>query len=261
MDETEIDPAILSEIMDNFYDQEPYGDFDLVTSSERLFREVDPDEFLQSNENNNTRKKTMYDMKLVNAYLMSKNETRLIQYIPPDELNNYLCNFILAVTKKDGSEYEPTTLRGFIGSVDRHLKSVNSPISVFRDKEFSKTREVLKRKQQELKKFGLGNKPKAADTLDEVMISKMYEANTLGTKNPRALIHSMWLTCTSYFGMRTGKEIHQLCWGDVKLGLDDASGLEYITLDTERQTKTRTGENPRDIRFVKKHCLSTQDKI
>ena len=84
--------------MDNFFYQEPYGDFDLVSSSERLFREVDPDEFLQSNENNNTRKKNMYDMKL--AYLMFKNETRLIQYIPPDELNNYLCNFILAVTKK-----------------------------------------------------------------------------------------------------------------------------------------------------------------
>ena len=160
--------------------------------------------------------------------------TRLIQYIPPDELNNYLSNFILAVTKKDGSE--PTTLRGFTGSVDRHLKSVNSPLSIFRDKEFCKTREVLKRKQQELKKFGLGNKPKVAEALDEHMISKMYEANTLGTNNPRALIHSMWLTCTSYFGMRTGKEIHQLCWGDVKLRLDDASGMEYITLDTERQT-------------------------
>ena len=38
-------------------------------------------------------------MKLVNAYLMFKNETKLIQYIPPDELNNYLYNFILAVTK------------------------------------------------------------------------------------------------------------------------------------------------------------------
>ena len=57
MAETEIDPAILSEIMDNIFDQEPDGDFDLVSQSERLFREVDPDMFLQSNENNNTRKK------------------------------------------------------------------------------------------------------------------------------------------------------------------------------------------------------------
>jgi hypothetical protein len=251
MAESEIDPDILSEITDNFYDKEPFGDFQLVQSNERLFREVDPDNFLEINENINTRKKTMYDMKLVNAFLMSKNETRLVQFIPPDELNSHLCNFILAVTKNDGSEYEPTTLRGFLGSVDRHLRSVDSPVSIFRDKEFSKTRAVLKRKQQELKKIGLGNKPKAAETLDEWMIAKMHEAGTLGTTNPRALLHSMWFICTTYFGMRTGKEIHQLCWGDVKLSLDEVSGTEYIILDTERQTKTRTGENPRNIRLVK----------
>jgi hypothetical protein len=83
------------------------------------------------------------------------------------------------------------------------------------------------------------------------MIAKMHEAGTLGTKNPRALLHSMWFICTTYFGMRTGKEIHQLCWGDVKLSLDEVSGTEYKILDTERQTKTRTGENPRNIRLVK----------
>ena len=36
--------------------------------------------------------------------------------------------------------------------------------------------------------------------------------------------------------------------GDVTLGVDFESGEEYITRDTERQTKTRTGENPRNTR-------------
>ena len=250
MADSEIDEEILDAITDNFFDTEPYGDFQIIDKTNRFFREVDINKFLIENENENTKKKTLSDMKLINAFLMSKNESRNVQFIPPDELNNYLCSFLLAVTKKDGSEYEPSTLRGFIGSVDRHLKAVESSMSIYNDKEFAKTRAVLKRKQQELKKQGLGNKPRAAEALDENSIQKMFDAQTLGTRNPRALIHSLWFICTTYFGMRTGKEIHQLCWGDIQLGLDDISGCEYISLTTERQTKTRSGDKPRDTRFV-----------
>ncbi|KAH3888867.1 hypothetical protein DPMN_012909 [Dreissena polymorpha] len=56
------------------------------------------------------------------------------------------------------------------------------------------------------------------------------------------------MICTTHFGMRTVIEIHKLCWGDGTLGVDFESGEEYITLDTERQTKIRTGENPRNTR-------------
>ena len=56
-------------------------------------------------------------------------------------------------------------------------------------------------------------------------------------------VYSLWLICTTHFGMRTGNEIHKLCWGDVTLCVDFETGEEYISLDTERQTKTRTGEN------------------
>lgn len=45
-----------------------------------------------------------------------------------------------------------------------------------------------------------------------------------------------------------GKEWHDLCWGDVQLGLDESTGNEYIVYDKERQTKTRSGSNPRDTR-------------
>ncbi|XP_060566151.1 uncharacterized protein LOC132725108 [Ruditapes philippinarum] len=260
MEDCQIDPEILTAITDKFFDTEPYGDFQIIEKGDRLFRKVNPDEFLIENENENTRKKTVSDMKLVNAFFNSKNEARLPEFIPPDQLNDYLCDFILAVTKKDGSEYEPTTLRGFIGSVDRHLKAAESTVSIFKDKEFAKTRAILKRKQQQLKKLGLGNKPHAAEALDEEMIGKMYECGTLGTKTPKALIHSLWLICTSHFGMRTGKEIHQLCWGDINIGLDEASGSEFISFTTERQTKTRSGDNPRDTRAIKPRAYAiTED--
>ncbi|XP_052233207.1 uncharacterized protein KIAA1958-like [Dreissena polymorpha] len=226
----------------------------------RQFREVNIDNFLNENEKMNTKKKTVSDMKLFNQFLLHKQDSRNVENIPAHDLNNLICEFLLGVTKKDGSEYEPTTLRGIIGSIDRYLKHNNSTISLMNDKEFAKVWEVMKSKQKALKKQGYGNKPREAVVLTKEHIEAMYSAQTLGDSSPRALIHSLWMICTTHFGMRTGNEIHKLCWGDVTLGVDFESGEEYITRDTERQTKTRTGENPRNTRSVKPRAYAVPEE-
>jgi hypothetical protein len=38
------------------------------------------------------------------------------------ELDSIMVNFIIAAKKKDGSDYEPTSLRGIISSIDRKLR-------------------------------------------------------------------------------------------------------------------------------------------
>ena len=40
-----------------------------------------------------------------------------------------------------------------------------------------------------------------------------------------------------------------MCWGDVQL-CQSTNGEEFLEY-SERQTKTRTGENPRDVRQIK----------
>ena len=52
--------------------------------------------------------------------------------------------------------------------------------------------------------------------------------------------------CT-FFGMRPGKEKRDICWGDLQLKTD-WEGNRFIEFNIERQTKTRIGENPRNIR-------------
>ncbi|XP_052792091.1 uncharacterized protein LOC128226247 [Mya arenaria] len=86
----------------------------------------------------------------------------------------------------------------------------------------------------------------------------MYQAHTLGNASARALIHSMWYTCTTFFGMRTGAEIRNMRWGDVHLALDPGTGREFIELKTERQTKTRTGENARNVRQNQPRAYATE---
>ena len=60
-----------------------------------------------------------------------------------------------------------------------------------------------------------------------------------------------------YFGLRGCDERLQMRWSDVKM-LRDADGIEYLEY-CERQTKRRSGEEPRNIRPVKPKTFGRPD--
>ena len=76
----------------------------------------------------------------------------------------------------------------------------------------------------------------------------LYEKELLGTATPEALLNTIWFNNTVHFGLRGYKEHRDMCWGDVKL-CKTLSGEEYLEFH-ERQTKTRTGDNPRVVRPI-----------
>ena len=232
-------------------------DFNLLqnidNNTQGRFRKISDDEvdkFLQDQENDNTRRKTASDLRLLCEFLAEEGEHRDVEDIEAPILNGYICKFLLTVRKKDGSEYEPTSLRNFVSSFERHLKKKEYGHSIISGEHFSKCRAILKAKQKDLKSQGKGNKPRAADELSDNDLDAMYEAGTLGLGNRVSLLHSMWTVCTLFFGMRTGKEVHQMKWGDVQLHKEMVNGKheEYLVFSSERQSKTRTGANPNDIR-------------
>ena len=108
----------------------------------------------------------------------------------------------------------------------------------------------LKKKQKQLKSLGQGNRPNAADPLSDEDINHFYDRKVLGTNSPRALLNTVWLNNCIHFGMRPGKEQRDLRWGDLELK-QDSEGTRFIEFCRERQTKTRTGENPRNLRSKK----------
>ena len=64
---------------------------------------------------------TFYDLKLVKKFLVEeRQEIREIEKIPPTELDSYLSQFVLARTKT-GKDFEPSSLRRILASVERHL--------------------------------------------------------------------------------------------------------------------------------------------
>ena len=169
-----------------------------------------------------------------------------------------LSKFIFGVRKKNGSEYEPTSLRGFLSSIQRYLNKQNYGFTIFTDAEFKTTMATLKAKQMDLKAKGFGNKPMTSDSLTDEEIEKLYASKCLGIESPQAVINTLWLNSTIHFGLRGGKEQRELCWGDVKLK-QTPDGKEYLEYSVERQTKTRTGSDPRDTRKIKPRMYSAPD--
>ena len=101
--------------------------------------DVSVEDFISEQENESTKKKTLQNVAVLQQFLASKNEERKLEEIPPEELNEYLSEFIITVRTKDKQEeYEPSSLRGFIASFERYLKKKNYGHSIIKDLEFEK---------------------------------------------------------------------------------------------------------------------------
>ena len=123
------------------------------------------------------------------------------------------------------------------------------------DKEFERTREVVKSKQKYLKSQGKGNGPKTSEILTKEEIDLLYQKGLLGSHSPESLINTVWLNNVTLFGMRPGEEQRKLQWDDVTLK-EGSDGRRYLTA-AERTTKTRQGDTVSDRRLVKPRAYET----
>lgn len=92
--------------------------------------------------------------------------------------------------------------------------------------------------------------PHAAETLTDQDIDTFYTQSLLGSSNPDALLRTLHRNNMTFFGMRATTEHRNLRWGDIALNRDSGSGLRFLEYRTERVTKTRQGDNPRNRRQV-----------
>ncbi|CAB3994971.1 Hypothetical predicted protein [Paramuricea clavata] len=91
--------------------------------------------------------------------------------------------------------------------------------------------------------------------LNDSELNTLYAKNLLGTVNPESLLNTLWLNNTMHFGLRSCKEHRDMCWGDVKLK-QTVDGEEFLGFN-ERQIKTRTGSDCRDVRKMTPKMFAT----
>ena len=101
------------------------------------------EQFIEDQENENTRKKSQQNVALLKEFLKLRKELRLIQEIPPKELNP---EFIITVRKKDSNEdYEPSSLLSLMASFERYsVRKKNYGFSIMKDAEFEQPRKAIK---------------------------------------------------------------------------------------------------------------------
>ena len=110
----------------------------------------------------------------------------------------------------------------------------------------------MKAKQKQLKRQRLGNRPKSTTALTDDEIEILFDKKLLGLSSPQALLNTVWPKNMIHFGLRG-------CRGDIvlKSDSDGKECLEYF----ERQTKTRTGEDPRNHWPIKPRIYANNDAI
>ncbi|KAG8547081.1 hypothetical protein GDO81_029153 [Engystomops pustulosus] len=195
-------------------------------------------------DNKNTLKKTKFDLRIVQGYLSRAGEVRPLLSIPVPELDERLCTFIRTHRKPDGSEYEAGTLRGILGSLDRHFERSGYPHAIYRSKEtkFTKTVSAMRERQSYLRSRPPGAPPgQQAEPLSERDIERLYASGAIGLHSPTALLHMLFFNMGLHFSLRT-LEQHALRWGDIALK-SDPQGRKYLE-HTKKLSAGRGRQHP-----------------
>jgi hypothetical protein len=117
---------------------------------------------IDSMKNENTKRKTGYDVGIFKQLLSIVRELQNPEDIEVSELNMLLARFYLSVRTKLNQEYEPDSLKSIQSSISRYLNEKRN-INILKDKEFQHSRDVIDAKRKELKGKGLRNKKNRAD--------------------------------------------------------------------------------------------------
>ena len=153
-----------------------------------------PDDINQLKQNSraaNTVKQTDKWIKTYQDWATLRGKQIDIKLLQPIELDSTLQQFYAEIRKKNGEEYEPTSLNSMITSLDRYLRENQYPFSLQNSREFASSKSVLEGKARHLREMGKGNRPNRAHSITTEEEKVLWDCGQLGTKNPLALVNSV----------------------------------------------------------------------
>lgn len=113
-----------------------------------------------------------------------------------------LARFFLSVRRPDGTEYEPETLNGYLGSLPRYLCENGNEHKV-ESHMFSLAREVFMSNRNRLKSQGKGKGKHKAEPLAHNDFIKLRESNQLGSGKFLQIVIALFLF-VCFFGFFLG---------------------------------------------------------
>ena len=124
-------------------------------------------------------------------------------------------------------------------SFDRQLRHNDYGQFILTGDSFAQVREVLKCRQKQLR----------VECQTNLTLFPQRRSTFYGKLVKWAVAHQTnWFYTTVHIGLRGYTEHREMCWGDIALKGDE-NDHEFLEF-TKRQTKTRTGEDIRNVRAI-----------
>ena len=108
------------------------------------------------------------------------------------ELEEKLCLFFAEIKRQDGKDYEPDSLAVMQAAIGRHLNLKGYGHSILKDREFSRSKLILKGKVRRLRMEGRGKRTNATRALTKAEEEKLWSLGLLVDPTPRALLHTVF---------------------------------------------------------------------
>ena len=162
-------------------------------------------------------------------------------------MNKCLSKFYVSARKKDGSHYKKASLMSIRAALDRHLRSAphNKKYSICDAVIFHEANKTLHAYLKHLIGTGkiAGTVHKSPLTTEAVQhLFEKGELTTAETRNPRALMQTVWFYISLYFGKRGRENQSALKKSMLRLCVT-ATGEEYFELNKDEPGTVLSSKN------------------
>ena len=155
------------------------------------------DFFKDKNKNVNTENAMANWMRVLTTWLENNHYSPDILSCSPVDLNKVLENFFAKILRKDGKNYEPSSLGCMQAGIDRYLRLNRYSTSIIKDEIFKGSRDVIEGRARYLREeLGMGRKPNRARSLSLQDEQSLWKSGQLGDDNPESLINTVWFLLT-----------------------------------------------------------------
>jgi len=140
------------------------------------------------------------------------------------------------------------------------LSELGKHYCLFKENEFTKTRETLESKHKQLRQEGKGHRPNKPLGLNDDELEKPWLANQLGDHSPEALILTVWLNNTMHFGWRAKDGKRKVLIGDLELQREGADNISSgILKGAPRQDAVRKSSVPKGTSILRSTPLALKN--
>ena len=162
--------------------------------------------------------------------------------IKAEELQHWICAFVLEIRKKDGSEFIPNTLHHICAGIMRYLRTNGMPeLDIFKQAGFSRFRMVLDSEMKRLQASGIGTVQKKAEPITFEEEEILWQKKILGDSTPQSLLDTMLYMNGLYFALHGGKEHRNLRYKPSQIRLLETPGERPYLMYIEDVSKNHPG--------------------